>query len=70
MTGPAGPEDNVVRLRQFEASHLEITITSPGPGSLLWIARRDGMIIAADFWLGKLLDTLDWLDGQPGGAPS
>jgi hypothetical protein len=61
MTG-GYPDDQVPRLRAYQAAHPEVQITPPGPGSLLWVARRDGMIVAADYWLGLLLDALDWLD--------
>jgi hypothetical protein len=44
-----------------------VDITPPGPGQTLWIARRDGVIIAADYWLGKLLDALGWLGGDDDG---
>jgi len=65
------PPDDVPRLADYRAAHPEVDITPPGPGQMLWIARRDGAIIAADWLLGKLLDTLDWLgddDDGPGSA--
>jgi hypothetical protein len=58
--------DSVPRRAAFEAAHPNISVTPPGPGTgLLWIARdRDrGVILASDYWLGSLLDTLDWLTG-------
>ena len=53
------------RLRAYQAAHPDTTITPPGPDSLLWVARRDGKIIAAEYWLGQLIDDLEWLaDGD------
>lgn len=61
------PRDDVPRLAAYRETHPDVTITPPEPGgSLRWVARKDGRIIAADYWLGALLDTLDWLDGLPG----
>lgn len=59
------PPDDVPRLADYRAAHPEVDISPPGPGQMLWIARRDGVIVAADWLLGKLLDTLDWLDAEP-----
>ena len=58
------PPDDVPRLAAYREAHPEVDITPPGPGSLLWVARRDGRIICADWWLSKLLDALDWLEGD------
>jgi hypothetical protein len=58
------PGDQVPRLAAYREAHPDTDITPPGPGQMLWIARRDGAIIAADWWLGKLLDALDWLDAD------
>ena len=72
MNDPSSlPRDDVPRLADYRAAHPEVDITPPDPGgSLRWIARRDGKIIAADYWLGALLDTLDWLDGLTGESPA
>jgi hypothetical protein len=68
MTGPRPDDrDSVMRLQQFEASHPEITITPPGPGRLLWVARAGGKILCAEYWLDDLLDGLPWLEGHEGG---
>ena len=70
VTGPASPgpdRDSVVRRREFEAAHPEITITPPGPGRLLWTARAGGKILCAEYWLDDLLDDLAWLEGREGG---
>ena len=73
MTGPAGPardKDSVVRLREFERLHPEVIITGPGPGRLLWVARAGGKILCAEYWLGQLLDDLEWLTDEGQGDPS
>ena len=73
MNGPAGPardRDSVVRLREFEARHPEAVITAPGPGRLLWTARAGGKILAAGYWLGQLLDDLEWLADEGQEDPS
>ena len=67
MTGPGPDRDSVVRLREFERLHPEVVITGPGPGRLLWAARAGGKILAAEYWLGQLLDDLAWLEGREGG---
>lgn len=60
------PPDDVPRLAAYREAHPEVDISPPGPGQTLWVARRDGVIIAADYWLGQLLDTLGWLGDDPG----
>ena len=67
MTGPGPDRDSVARLREFERLHPEVVITGPGPGRLLWVARAGGKILAAEYWLGQLLDDLAWLEGREGG---
>lgn len=57
------PGDQVPRLAAYREAHPDTDITPPGPGQTLWIARRDGVIVAAAYWLVDLLDTLDWLGG-------
>ena len=61
--GGTGPDDAVMRRQRFETAHPDITITAPETHASLWTARRDGAILAADYQLGTLLDTLEWLTG-------
>ena len=56
-----GPDDAVLRRKQFEDAHPEIVITSPGPRTCLWTAHRDGTVLASGYQLSALLDTLDRL---------
>jgi hypothetical protein len=59
-----GLDDAVLRRKQFEDAHPEIVITAPGPRTCLWIARRDGTIVASGYQLSALLDTLSRLAGE------
>jgi hypothetical protein len=68
--GPARlPEDQVKRLRRFEAAYPEVEIERPDfPREVWWHARLEGRRIASDTELRGLLDRLDRLfsaeDGQ------
>ncbi len=65
MNDPSStPRDDVPRLAAYREAHPDTDISPPGPGQTMWIARSGGVIVAADVWLGKLLDTLDWLEGD------
>ena len=57
----SGAEDALVRRRQFEATHPEITISPPETHASLWTASRDGKILASGYMLGDLMDALDWV---------
>jgi hypothetical protein len=57
----SGADDTVLRRERFEAAHPEIAITSPRTHASMWTAHRDGEIVASQYQLGALLDTLDWL---------
>jgi hypothetical protein len=59
-----GLDDAVVRRKRFEEAHPEIVITSPQTQASLWRARRDGNTLASGYYLGALLDSLDWLLGK------
>lgn len=53
------------RRRQFCEDHPEVSITSPARnGTRCWLAYCDGMILAADYNLGLLMDDLDGLMDQ------
>jgi hypothetical protein len=58
------PEDQVKRLRRFEAAYPEVDIERPDYGprhQLWWHARVEGRRIASDLELRGLLDQLEWL---------
>jgi hypothetical protein len=57
-------DDAGIRRRRFEQAHPDITITPPETHASLWKARRDGKILASDYQLGALLDSLEWLTGE------
>ena len=42
------PPDDVPRLAAYRVAHPEVDI-SPRPRADAWVARRDGVIIAADY---------------------
>jgi hypothetical protein len=56
------------RRAAYEAAHPDTAITPPDHDhrsdscTPLWIARRDGKILAAEYGLGALLDDLEWLE--------
>ena len=54
--------DAVHRRAAYERDHPDTSITPPGPGQTLWIARRGGAVLCAEYWLGALMDSLDGLD--------
>jgi hypothetical protein len=58
--------DRLRRVATWQA--LGVSITPPGPGQSMWVARDParGVILAAERWLGTLLDTLDQLEGSGG----
>ena len=66
--GPARlPEDQVKRLRRFEAAYPEVEIQRPDfPRETWWRAVYEGRRVASDTELRGLLDTLESLFG---GAP-
>ncbi len=67
----SGPEDQVKRLRRFEAAYPEVEIQRPDfPRETRWHASRDGHRIASDTELRGLLDQLDQLLGGEGGDAS
>jgi hypothetical protein len=55
------PPDQVVRLQAFRDKHPDITITPPAEIGSLWAARRDGLVICAEYDLRTLLDRLTFL---------
>jgi len=59
-------EDQVARLRGFEADHRDIEIRKPdyGSGAPLWSAHRGGLVLCAESELRVLLDKLNWLLSQ------
>ena len=58
----ADREDQVPRLKAFQAAHPEITITNPiDSRSGVWSARRAGEVMATELDLGRLLDRLERL---------
>jgi hypothetical protein len=52
-------EDQVPRLQRFREDHPDIEITPPGKDTLLWKARKGGVVIAEYFNLQRLLDALE-----------
>jgi len=62
---PSSPDD-LKRRRLFEAAHPDVTISPPETHASPWTARREGKILAAEYQLGDLLDSLKWLlERQP-----
>ncbi len=64
------PEDQVVRLRRFEAAYPEVDIERPdyAHGKTWWHARYEGRRLASDTNLRGLLDALEGLFSDDGGA--
>jgi hypothetical protein len=58
-----GWQDNVVRQREFETRHPDISIKSD-QHSCNWYASRDGVVFTSDISLGSLLNKLEFLTGE------
>lgn len=61
-------EDQVPRLHRFTSDHPDIEVRAPdyAAGALLWSARRDGVVLVAEYGLKALLDHLEQLPGGEG----
>jgi hypothetical protein len=65
------PEDQVPRLKAWQAAHPDIEIVSPlESGTLRWTARRAGRVVCAELDLAHFLDRLERLPGEPDSGPS
>ena len=53
------PADQVTRRQRFEANHPDVEIKTPPAGSPWWKAFRDGVQLAVEHDLRRLLDTLE-----------
>ena len=65
LRGLPSPSEDLERRRAFETAYPDVTISPPETHANLWTARRGGKILASGYQLGDLLDSLDWLLGQP-----
>ncbi len=63
LRGHPAPDD-LQRRRAFETAHPDVTISAPETHASLWVARRDGKILASGYQLGGLLDSLGLLSGE------
>jgi hypothetical protein len=63
-----GPDEAILRRKQFEDAHPEIVITPPATHACLWTAHRDGTMLASGYQLSTLLDTLARITADDGWA--
>jgi hypothetical protein len=55
-------EDQVPRLKAFQAAHPDVRIENPvDTRSGFWSAHRDGKVLCVELELYRLLDRLEWL---------
>ncbi len=58
---PSGPVDSVVRRRQYEATHPEVSITIDG---IMWKAYHGDQCLAQSSKLDWLIDDLESIDSS------